>query len=82
MSFVFRESGIGSCRVGSGMLGVDAASGQDGVASGRGVEADGAPVGGAAGVGVGREGGSGPDGLGTDSGRCSEGPALCPQSPS
>ena len=63
---MFRESGIGSCWVGSGMFGVAAASGRDGVASGHGVEADGAPVGGAPRVAVGGEGGSG---------RCSDGPA-------
>ena len=62
------------------MLGVDAASGRDGVASGRGVEADGAPVSGAVGVAVGGEGGSGRHGPGTDSERCSEGPASCPRS--
>ena len=72
---MFRESGIGSCWVGSGMLGVAAASGRDGVASGRGVEADGAPVGGAPRVAVGGEGGSSRDGPGTGSGRCSDGPA-------
>ena len=57
------------------MLGVAVASGRDGVASDRGVEADGAPVGGALGVAVGGEGGSGRDGPGTGSGRCSDGPA-------
>ena len=72
---MFRESGIGSCWVGSGILGVAAASGRDGVASGPGVEADGAPVGGAPGVAVGGEGGSGRDGPETRSGRCSDGPA-------
>ena len=72
---MFRESGIGSCWVGSGMLGVVAVSGRDGIASGRGVEADGAPVGGAPGVAVGGEGESGRDGPGTESGRCSNGPA-------
>ena len=72
---MFKESRIGSCWVGSGMLGVAAASGRDGVASGRGVEADGAPVGGTSGVAVGGEGGSGHDGPGTGSGRCSDGPA-------
>ena len=61
MSSVFRESGIGSCWVGSGILGVAAASDRDGVASGRGVEADGAPVGRTPGVVVGGEGGSGCD---------------------
>ena len=66
MSFVFRESGIGSCYVGSGMLGVT-------VASSRGVEADGALVGGALAVAVGGEDGSGRDGLGTGSGRCLDG---------
>ena len=50
---MFRESGIGSYWVGSGILGVAAASGRDGVASSRGIEADGAPVGGAPGVAVG-----------------------------
>ena len=75
MSFVFRESGIGSCCVGSGMSDVVAASGRDGVSSGRGVEADGAPVGGAAGVAVGGEVGSGRDGPGAGFGRCSDGPA-------
>ena len=61
--------------MGSGILGVAATSGRDGVASGRGVEADGAPIGGAPGVAVGGEGGSGRDGLGTGSVRCSDGPA-------
>ena len=75
MSSVFRESGIGSCWVGSGMLGVAAASGRDGVAFGRGFEADGAPIGGASGVAVGGEGGSGREGPKTGSGRCSDGPA-------
>ena len=72
---MFRESGIDSCRVGSGMLGVAAASSRDGVASGRGVEADGAPVGGAPTVAMDGEDGSGRDGLETGSGRCSDGPA-------
>ena len=72
---MFRESGIGSCCVGSGILGIAAASGRDGVASVRGVEADGAPVGGAPGVAVDGEDGSGRDGLGTGSGHCSDGPA-------
>ena len=72
---MFRESGIGSCWVGSGILGVAVASGRDGVASGRGVEADGALVGGAPGVVVGGEGGSGRDDPGTGSERCSDGPA-------
>ena len=57
------------------MLGVATASGRDGVASGLGVEADGAPVGGAPGVVVGGERGSGRDGPETGSGRCSDGPA-------
>ena len=57
------------------MLGVAAPSGRDGVASGRGVEADGAPVGGALRVAVGGKGGYGRDGPGTGSGRCSDGPA-------
>ena len=57
------------------MLGVAAASGRDGVSSGRGVEADGAPVGGAAGVAVGGEVGSSHDGPGAGFGRCSDGPA-------
>ena len=57
------------------MLGVAAASGRDNVASSRGVEADGAPVSGAPRVAVGGEGGSGHDGPGTRSGRCSDGPA-------
>ena len=57
------------------MFGVATASGRDGVASGRGVKADGAPVGGAPGVAVGGEGGSGRDGPGTGSGRYSDGPA-------
>ena len=64
------------------MLGVAASSGRDGVAPGRGVEADGASVGGAARVAVGGEGGSGRAGSGTGSGRCSDGPASCPRSPS
>ena len=75
MSSVFRESGIDSRCVGSGMLGVAAASGRDGVSFGRGVDADGAPVGGAAGVAVGGEVGSGRDGPGASFGRCSNGPA-------
>ena len=50
MSSVFSESGMGSCRVGLGMTGVDAGSGWDGVASGQGVEAEGPPVGGALGL--------------------------------
>ena len=57
------------------MLSIATASGQDGVASGRGVKADGAPVGGAPAVAVGGEDGSGRDGLRTGSGRCSDGPA-------
>ena len=57
------------------MSGVAAASGRDGVSSGRGVEADGAPVGGAAGVAVGGEVGSGRDGPGARFRRCSDGPA-------
>ena len=61
--------------MGSGILGVAAVSGRDGVTSGRDVEADGAPVGGAPGVVVGGEGGSGRDGPGTGSGRCSDGSA-------
>ena len=72
---MFRKSRIGSCYVGSGMLGVAAASGRDSVASGRGVEADGALVSGAPGVAMGGEGGSGRDDPGTESGRCSDGPA-------
>ena len=75
MSSVFRESEIGSCWVGSGILGVAAASGRDDVASGRSVETDGAPVGGAHGIAMGGEGGSDRDGPGTGSGRCSDGPA-------
>ena len=57
------------------MLGVAAASGRDDVSSGRGVEADGAPVGGAAGVAVGGEVGSSRDGPGAGFGCCSDGPA-------
>ena len=75
MSSVFKESGIGFRCVGSGMSGVAAASGRDGVFSGRGVEADGAPVGGAARVVVGGEVGSDHDGPGAGFGRCSERPA-------
>ena len=75
MSSVFRESGIGSRCVGSGMSGVASASGRDGVSTGRGVEADGAPVGGAAGVAVGGEVGSDRDGPGAGFGRYSDGPA-------
>ena len=75
MSSVFRESGIGSHCVGSGMSGVAAASDRDGVSSGHGVDADGAPVGGAAKVAVGGEVGSGRDGPGAGFGRCSDGPA-------
>ena len=59
------------------MTGVDAGSGWDGVASGQGVEAEGPPVGGAPGIVVGGEDGSGRAG----SGRCSDGPASCPRSP-
>ena len=72
---MFTESGIGSCWVGSGILGIAAASDRDGVTSSCGVEALGAPVGGAPGVVVGGEGGSGRDDPGTGSGRCSDGPA-------
>ena len=75
MSSVFKESGIGSRCVGSGMSGVVVASGRDGVSSGCGVDADGAPVGGAVGVAVGGEVGSGCDGPGAGFGRCSDGPA-------
>ena len=57
------------------MSGVASASGRDGVSSGRDVEADGAPVGGAAGVAVGGEVGSGCNGPGAGFGRCSDGPA-------
>ena len=72
---MFRESEIGSCWVGSGILGDAAASGRDGVTFGRSVVADGAPVDGTPGVAVGGEGGSGRDGPGTGSGCCSDGPA-------
>ena len=75
MSSVFRASGIGSRCVGSGMLGVAAASGRDGVSSNRGVEADGAPIGGAAGFAVGGEVGFGRDGPGAGFGRYLDGPA-------
>ena len=71
---------MGSCQVGSGMAGVDAGSCWDGVASGRGVEAEGLPVDGASGV-VGGEDGSSRVGSGTGSGQCSDGPASCPRSP-
>ena len=57
------------------MSGVAAAFGRDGVSSGHGVEADGAPVGGAARVAVGGEVGSDRNGLGAGFGRCSDGPA-------
>ena len=57
------------------MSGVAAASGRDGVSFGRGVDADGAPVGGAVGVAVGGEVGSGRDGPGAGFGLCSDGPA-------
>ena len=57
------------------MSGVAAASGRDGVSSGRGVDADGASVGGAAGVAVDGEVVSGHDGPGAGFGRCSDGPA-------
>ena len=57
------------------MSGVAAASGRDGVSSDRGVEADGAPVGGVVGVAVGWEVGFGRDGPGAGFGRCSDGPA-------
>ena len=79
MSFVFNESGMGSRRVGSGMTGVDVGSGWNGVASGRGVEAEGPPVGGAPGVGAGGRDGSDRAGSGTGSGRCSDGPASYPR---
>ena len=72
---------MGSCRVGSGMTGVDAGSGWDGVASGRGVEAESPQVGGAPGVGAVGEDGSGCTGSGTGSGRCSDGPASYPRLP-
>ena len=72
---------MGSCRVGSGMTSVDAGSGWDSVASGRGVEAEGPPVGGAPGVGAGDEDGSDRASSGTDSGRCSDGPASYPRLP-
>ena len=72
---MFRESGIGSCWVGSGILGIAAASGRDGVASDCDVEADGAPVSSAPRVVVGGEGGPGRDDPRTGSGRCSDGPA-------
>ena len=75
MSSVFRESGIDSRCVGSGMSGVASASGRDGVPSGRGVDADDALVGGAAGVAVGGEVGSGRDGPGVGFRRCLDGPA-------
>ena len=57
------------------MSDVAAASGRDGVSSCRGVEVDGAPVGGAAGVAVGGEDGYGRDGPGASFGRYSDGPA-------
>ena len=75
MSSVFNDSRMGSCRVGSGMTGVDAGSGWNGVASSRGVEAEGPPVGGAPRVGAGGEDGSGRAGSGTGFGRCPDGPA-------
>ena len=55
------------------MSGVAAASSRDGVSSNRGVEADGAPVGGATRIAVGGEVGSGRDGPGAGFGRCSDG---------
>ena len=70
---------MGSCRVGLGLTGIDAVSGWDGVVSGRGVEAEGPPVGGASGVDAGGEDGSGRAGSGTGSRRCSDGPASYPQ---
>ena len=72
---------MGSCRVGLGMTSVGAGSCLDGVASGRGVEAEGIAVGGAPGVVAGGEEGSSRAGSGIDSGRCSDGPASCPRSP-
>ena len=72
---------MGSYRVGSGMTGVDAGSSWDGVASDRGVEAEGPLVGGAPGVGAGGEDGCGRAGYGTKSGRCSDGPASYPRLP-
>ena len=77
MSSVFSESGMGSCRIGLGMTGVDAGSGWDSVASGRGVEAEGPPVDGAPEVDAGGEDGSGRAG----SGHCSDGPASYPGLP-
>ena len=72
---------MGSCRVGSGMSGVDAGSGWDGVASGRGVEVEGPPIGGASGVDACGKDGSGRAGSGTGSGCCSDGPASYPRLP-
>ena len=72
---------MGSCRVGSGMTSVDAGSGWDGVASGRGVEAEGPPVGGAPRIGVGGEDGSSHARFRTGSRRCSDGPASYPRLP-
>ena len=57
------------------MSGVAATSGRDGVSSSCGVDTDGAPVGGAAGVAVGGEVGSGRDGPGAGFERCSDGSA-------
>ena len=81
MSSVFSESGMGSSRVGSGMAGVAAGSSWGCVAFDRGVEAEGPPVGGAPGVDVGGEVGSGHAGSEIDSGQRSDGPASCPRSP-
>ena len=72
---------MGSCRVGSGMTGVNVGSGWDDVASGGGVEAEGPPIGGAPRVDAGGEDGSGRAGSGTGSGRYSDGPASYPRLP-
>ena len=68
MTSIYSESGMGSWRVGSGMTDVAAGSSWDCVASGRGVEAEGPPVGGAPGVDAGGEVGSGRAGSGPGSG--------------
>ena len=72
---------MGSCCIGSGMTDVDAGSGWDDVASGRGVEVEGPPIGGTPGVDAGGEDSSGRASSETGSGRCSDGPASYPRLP-
>ena len=81
MSSIFNESRMGSWWVGSGITGIAASSGWGWIASDRGVEAKGPPVGGAPGVEAGGEVGSGRAGSGPGSGQRLDGPASCPRSP-